>query len=206
MLMHSKSVSFKASDVEARTFFGHASTFDLDRVGDIITRGAFEKTLGARGERVKIMYNHKELIGKPVKMCEDEKGLYVEGKISNTTRGSEVLELMRDGVLDTMSITYSIPSGGSDYNEAGVRIIKELDLYEFGPVDFAANESAMITGIKSLSYKEIERVLREAGLSRSQAKAIASGGVGNLREAEQNAKQQDQFRETMAALLHEFKL
>lgn len=206
MPMHSKSVSFKASDVEARTFFGHASTFDLDRVGDIITRGAFQKTLQERGARVKIMYNHQELIGKPVKMYEDEKGLYVEGKISNTARGSEVLELMQDGVLDTMSITYAIPKGGSDYNEDGVRVIKELDLYEFGPVDFAANESAIITGVKSLSYKEVERVLREAGLSRSQAKAIASGGVGNLREAEEHAQKNDQFRESLAALLSEFKL
>jgi len=204
--MESKSVSFKSTDVEARTFYGHASTFDLDRVGDIITRGAFEKTLSERGARVKIMYNHKELIGKPMVMREDEKGLYVEGKISSTRRGDEILELLKDNVLDTMSITYSIPKGGAEYNEDGVRLIKQLDLYEFGPVDFAANEAAIITGIKSLTSREIERVLRDAGLSRSQAKAIASAGIRNLREAEEETDKKDQAREELSALLKAFKL
>jgi len=204
--MDYKAVQFKADDIEGRTFSGYASTYDLDQGGDVIMPGAFTKTLAERAGRVKVLWQHGEPIGKPKSMREDERGLYVEAQISKTRLGDEALELMRDGVIDSMSIGYSVPQGKSRYDDKGSRIIEELTLYEFSAVTFPMNEAAIITGIKSLSYKEIERVLREAGLSRSQAKAIASGGVGNLREAEQNAKQQDQFRETMAALLHEFKL
>jgi len=204
--MQHKSVAFKADDIEGRTFKGYASTYDKDLGGDVIAPGAFAKTLAERGARVKVLWQHSEPIGRPVDMREDGKGLYVEAKISNTRLGDEALELMRDGVIDQMSIGYSVPQGKSEYQEDGTRLIKELKLYEFSAVTFPMNEAAIITGVKSLSYKEIERVLREAGLSRSQAKAIASGGVGNLREAEEHAQKHDQFRESLTALLNDFKL
>lgn len=204
--MEHKSVAFKADDIEGRTFKGYASTYDKDLGGDIIVPGAFAKTLSERAVRVKVLWQHSEPIGRPLMMREDDKGLYVEAQISKTRLGDEALELMRDGVIDQMSIGYSVPQGKSEYNQDGNRVIKELKLYEFSAVTFPMNEAAIITGVKSLSYKEIERVLREAGLSRSQAKAIASGGVGNLREAEEHAQKNDQFRESLAALLSEFKL
>lgn len=204
--MEHKSVAFKADDIEGRTFKGYASTYDKDLGGDIIVPGAFAKTLSERAVRVKVLWQHSEPIGRPLMMREDDKGLYVEAQISKTRLGDEALELMRDGVIDQMSIGYSVPQGKSEYNQDGNRVIKELNLFEFSAVTFPMNEAAIITGVKSLSYKEIERVLREAGLSRSQAKAIASGGVGNLREAEEHAQKNDQFRESLAALLSEFKL
>jgi phage head maturation protease len=81
-------------------------------------------------------------------MREDAKGLYVEAKISNTALGNEVLELMRDGVIDQMSIGYSVPQGKAEYKD-GVRYIKELKLYEFSAVTFPMNEAARITGLKT---------------------------------------------------------
>jgi len=182
--MDHKSVAFKADDIEGRMFSGYASTWDRDQGGDIIMPGAFNKSLADRGERVKVLWQHGEPIGKPKMMREDEKGLYVEAQISKTRLGDEALELMRDGVIDQMSIGYSVGPGGAEFNGDGDRIIKELKLYEFSAVTFPMNEAAVITSVKSLSVKEVERVLREAGLSRSQAKAIASGGIKNLREAE----------------------
>lgn len=150
--MELKSVQFKADDVsaETRVFRGYASTYDKDLGGDIILPGAFAKTLSERGERVKVLWQHNEPIGRPVKMYEDEKGLYVEAKISKTRLGDEALELMRDGVIDQMSIGYSVPQGKSDYDEDGNRMIKELKLYEFSAVTFPMNEKAFITGVKSV--------------------------------------------------------
>jgi hypothetical protein len=89
----------------------------------------------------------------------------------------------------------------ADYNEDGVRIIKDLDLMEVSLVNFPMNEMAVVTSVKSLDVREIERVLREAGLSRSQAKAIAGAGVKSLREA---SEADDQWAE-MKAALDEFK-
>ena len=149
--MEYKSVNFKAEDVEGRIFRGYAATWDKDQGGDIIVPGAFAKTIAERGMKCRVMYNHKTLIGRPLELREEEKGLYTEGKISKTRAGDEVLELMRDGALDTMSITYSVPAGKAEYDEKqDARILKEIKLYEFGPVDFPMNEAAIITGVKSI--------------------------------------------------------
>jgi HK97 family phage prohead protease len=151
--MFQKCVEFKDSsvDMDARTFEGYASTWDLDQGGDIIVPGSFKKTLAERGDRVKILWQHSEPLGKPIEMSEDDVGLKVKGRISKTRLGDEALELMKDGVIDQMSIGFQIPQGKSDYDEqTGFRVIREIKLHEFSPVTFPMNEAAVITGVKSV--------------------------------------------------------
>jgi len=156
--METKALKFDDSQVnmEERTFKGYASTFgNVDEVGDIIEAGAFTKTISERGpsgsKQIKILWQHDQPLGIPMVMQEDSKGLYVEGKISKTRLGDEALELMRDGVVDRMSIGFSIPGGKSEWDaKMGVRKIKEVKLFEFSPVTFPANELATIEGVKNL--------------------------------------------------------
>jgi uncharacterized protein len=151
-MMEYKAIEFKADsvDMDERTFEGYASTWDLDQGGDIIVKGAFAKTLQERAARVKVLWQHDAPIGKPKYMREDDVGLFVSSYVSKTRLGDEALELMRDGVIDQMSIGYSIPSGKSEYNDQGIRIIRELKLMEYSPVTFAMNDNAFITGVKSI--------------------------------------------------------
>ena len=149
--MEYKALNFKADDVNtgARTFAGYASTFDADLGNDIISKGAFNKTLKERGDRVKILWQHNDPIGKPLSMTPDSKGLFIEGKISKTRLGDEAVELMNDGVIDQMSIGFSIPSGKSERDSKGMRLINEVKLFEFSLVTFPMNENAIITSVKS---------------------------------------------------------
>ena len=168
-----KALQFKEQDVniESRTFKGYASTWDKDSGSDIITKGAFSKTLGERSDRVKILWQHDAPLGKPTLMREDEKGLYVEGYISKTRLGDEALELMRDGVVDQMSIGFSIPQGKSEYSKNdSARVIREVKLYEFSPVTFPMNDNAMITGVKSLR----EQIMSGGNMSDTQIKELSS--------------------------------
>jgi HK97 family phage prohead protease len=159
--METKALKFDDSviNMEERTFKGYASTFgNIDEVGDIIEKGSFTKSISERGPRgsnqIKILWQHADPLGIPTHMEEDSKGLYVEGKISKTALGNEALELMRDGVVDKMSIGFSIPKGKSMWDEKdNVRRIKEVKLYEFSPVTFPANELATITAVKSAQWK-----------------------------------------------------
>ena len=159
--MEFKALKFDESNVnlEKRTFMGYASTFgNVDQVGDIIESGAFKKSIRERGPKgsnqIKVLWQHNEPLGIPLEMYEDEKGLYVEGKVSKTRLGDEALELMKDGVVDKMSIGFSIPKGKMEWDDkTGVRKIKEVKLFEFSPVTFPANEQASITGMKSLEGK-----------------------------------------------------
>ena len=159
--MEFKALKFDESNVnlEKRTFMGYASTFgNVDEVGDIIEAGAFKKSIKERGPKgsnqIKVLWQHDQPLGIPLEMYEDEKGLYVEGKVSKTRLGDEALELMKDGVVDKMSIGFSIPKCKMEWDDkTGVRMIKEVKLFEFSPVTFPANEQASITGMKSLEGK-----------------------------------------------------
>ena len=178
-VMEIKAIGFDDSQVDMveRTFKGYASTFgNLDEVGDIIEAGAFSKSIQERGpsgtKQIKVLWQHDEPLGMPIVMQEDSKGLYVEAKISKTRLGDEALELMRDGVVDRMSIGFSIPSGKAVWDETmGVRKIKEVKLFEFSPVTFPANEMAVVTGVKNL---QLIRQLASGGkLSKEELKALA---------------------------------
>jgi HK97 family phage prohead protease len=173
--MEYKALEFKSDDVNmsSRTFAGYASTWDEDLGGDIISKGAFNKTMQERKDRVKVLWQHNEPIGKSVGMSSDSKGLFVEGKISKTRLGDEAIELMNDGVIDQMSIGFNVPSGKSEYNEKGNRLIHEVKLFEYSLVTFPMNEKAIITSVKSVSdairhgqydhneLKELSEVLSE---------------------------------------------
>ena len=155
--MEIKNLQFKNSavDVESRTFTGYASIFgNIDSYNDIVMPGAFSKTIQERKDRVKVMYNHSWTIGKALEMEETGKGLFVKGYISKTQRGDDVLSLMADGAIDEMSIGYeAVKFEYAEEKGTQVRKLTELKLYEFSPVDFAANDQALITGLKALAIK-----------------------------------------------------
>jgi HK97 family phage prohead protease len=189
--------NFLAEDIEAdakgRTIIGHAAVFgNRDSYGDIIEPGAFSKTLAERGHKVKVGYNHFTLIGKPIEMRQDDTGLYTESRISDTEAGRDVLTLVRDGVVDEMSIAYETVKSwdeekeGSDGKIQRVRHLTELRLHEYGPVDHAANEEAVISGVKNLAY-QFER----GGLDDATIRDIKAA-IEQLEDAIERAGQPEQ--------------
>lgn len=147
---------------DAGIFEGYACLWNqLDDYNSVFERGAFTKTLAERGGKIKIMYNHDDPIGKPLELREDDKGLYVKGKLSlGVEAADEAFKLMKDGVIDTLSFGFNTIS---DYYKAGVRYIREAKLFEVSPVVFAANENAAITDVRSMNFKE---TMNEVTLSR----------------------------------------
>ena len=173
--MDYKSIEFKetAIDMSARTIEGYASTWDLDQTNDIIHQGAFTKTIdeGFMSKRIKMLWQHNEPLGMPTEMFEDDRGLYVKGKISRTQLGDEAMELMRDGVVNTMSIGFSIPQNKSGFNDEGIRNIHEVKLFEFSPVTFPANEAAHILAVKSLQEQFL--IAKSKGIDPRDSKELS---------------------------------
>lgn len=164
----------KEVDEEEGVFTGYAATFSKnpDSYGDIIDPGAFKKTIKEAGKRVKILFNHSvmEPIGRPVELKEDEKGLFIKGKLSlGVQRAKEVLELMRDGVITEMSIGYNTIKDSWD-SVTEIRHLKEIRLWDTSPVVFAANPEAVITGVKSEELEQFpdEHVCRLRSLGEFQ--------------------------------------
>jgi HK97 family phage prohead protease len=161
--MEFKSIKFDGDTInpDERTFEGYAASYgNLDTDGDIIEPGAFAKSIkeGFPSGRIKVLWQHRAdmPIGLPVEMREDSKGLYVKARISRTEKGEEALQLLRDKVIDRMSVGFSIPSGKTGYDATGTRRIYEGKLYEFSLVTWPANDQAIVTGVKTL--KELREI------------------------------------------------
>lgn len=157
-------LELKAFDEEAGTFEGYASTFGgmPDSYGDVVDKGAFAKTVKEGMKRIKLLFNHNanEPIGKILELYEDDYGLYFKAKLSlGVQRAREVLALMKDGVINTMSIGYDTIT---EALEGKIRHLKEVRLWDISPVTFAANPEAVITGVKS------GRVLSASNLTKVQ--------------------------------------
>jgi uncharacterized protein len=145
-----KNYSFEVKATNDNEFEGYASVFNnTDSHNDIIVKGAFSKTI-QESKRVKVLWQHDpwQPIGKPIAMSEDSKGLHVKAKISNTTLGKDVVQLMKDGVIDELSIGFNTIKDEWDTQKKS-RLIKEVKLWEFSPVTFASNDQANISNVKN---------------------------------------------------------
>lgn len=152
MELEKKTMPFELkSDDGTGIIEGYGSTFggEPDACNDVVAQGAFAKSLIER-PNIKLLFGHdwNQVIGKLTEVYEDAKGLHFKAKISQTERGKEVLQLIKDGVLDKTSIGYTTQK--ATYREDGVRVLEELKLYELSVVPFPANENASITGAKQM--------------------------------------------------------
>lgn len=145
-------VSNIKADSQENIITGYASHFNnKDSHGDIITKGAFAKTIQENKDRVKVLWQHNmyEPIGKPTEMKEDDKGLFTVSKISQTDVGKKAMILARDGVLNEMSIGF-YPIKEEYDSEKKANMIKEIKLMEYSLVTIASNPLAQLTDVKNL--------------------------------------------------------
>ena len=193
--MNKKDLSFEIKAVsDDGLFSGYASVFDnVDSYGDIVRKGAFVESIGeweAKGKMPPILWNHdpSDPIGVYTKMQEDDKGLFVEGRllIDDVPRARQTHALMKAGVIDGLSIGYRVKEYLYNVDEEVTDLIK-LSLREVSIVTFPANPETRIEAVKSRldagelpTLPEFEKFLREAGFSKSQATAIAGHGLRKL--------------------------
>lgn len=165
--MDFKAIKFETKALDENKFEGYASYFNnIDSYDDIIERGAFKKTIAENRGRIKVLWQHDaaEPIGIPEEMYEDDNGLYVRAKISMTDTGKKAMTLIKDGVITEMSIGYDVLK--DDYKMMGnrrIRMLKEVRLWEFSPVTFAANDKAKIMKMRALlenvKYDNMDAIL-----------------------------------------------
>ena len=186
-------------------FEGYGSTFgNVDYGNDVIVKGAFTKSLQETPE-VPLLWQHNmsKPIGLSVELREDEKGLFIKGRISiRTTLGKDVAVLLEDKVIKEMSIGFF--SRDSDV-KGDVRYIKEIELYEVSVVTKTMNPQALIKSFESL--KDIEQSLKEFGLSNTEAKTLISK-VKEFHSSEmlEKEKAQREVEEKQTKSLDEVKL
>ena len=161
---------------------GYGSYFDnKDSDQDIIRKGAYNKTIQENGNRVKYLYQHDMMqpIGKMNELYEDEKGLVFVAEVPKTQLGTDVIELMKAGVIteNSVGIMPIVKENKGDYRE-----IREVKLYEISAVTLAANDQAKILDVKGISnidqvykrYDNICKLLRKGKISDEMGYALES--------------------------------
>ena len=129
-----------------------ASSIGRPRFVEVFRRGAFDRTIREKGPNgVKFLALHDRgalPLGSASVLREDKRGLYVELRVSKTDRGSEVLELIRDGALDGLSVGFEpIEHRWTPDSSAVERL--EVKLREISAVSFPAYETARITALRT---------------------------------------------------------
>ena len=179
-------------------FSGYGSVFNvIDKGGDIVAPGAFAESLSKwqkSGRTVPVLWQHQtdQPIGAWENLKEDDHGLL--GEASLWLDDAPYARLAHKG-MSTKTITgLSIGYRVKDYSvnkDTGVYTLQKLDLVEISVVTNPMNDDARVADVKSLleagrlpSLPEFEKFLREAGFSKSQAAAVANGGLAKLSRGE----------------------
>lgn len=194
-------LKFAAPDAgpDAMSFEGHGAVFgNVDSYGDIIEPGAFSAYLsdvqsgkqnwpamllqhGGYGMTAEDMMP----IGIFTSLAEDGKGLKLTGKLADIARARDAYTLMKmqpRPAIDGLSIGYIAkewePRSKPDDPR---RRLKRIDVVEISLVTFPANGKARVDSVKSdHSIRDAEKALRDAGFSRTEAKAILAKGFTSM--------------------------
>lgn len=146
---------------DGRTVYGLAVPFDTptdvrDSQGEyteVFRMGAFRQTINVGAERVKFLVNHDRVgrlpLGRALSLREDPAGLVGEFRVSQTRDGDEVLELVRDGVLDAFSIGFAPQRDKWNMDRSFVERT-QVHLSEVSTVSFPAYAGALIAGVRSV--------------------------------------------------------
>lgn len=184
------------SDDAPGRFQGYASVFGppADLQGDIIVPNAFRSTLKESKGKVPILMSHimSRVVGFGIDAEEDDRGLKVTGEFTmDSDEGRNAYALVkhasRVGHKMGLSIGYMIDKNGADYDEAsGVRTIRKISLLEYSLAAVPAAPRARLTSVKAATLRELERYLRQTGMTGDQAREFIS-----MCKAERDAKPDD---------------
>ncbi|MFA7505288.1 MAG: HK97 family phage prohead protease [Burkholderiaceae bacterium] len=163
------------------TIEGYGSVFGLlDRGGDIVMPGAFKASLAEWRKKKALppmLWQHDpwQPIGVWTEASEDEKGLKLTGQlVLDVAMAKEARALIGAGAVKGLSIGYRTKDHEID-RTTGARKLKKVDLWEISLVTFPMLPEALISGVKtSIDDRELERALRDEGLSHREAKLAVS--------------------------------
>jgi len=168
------------------TLDGYGAVFDQwtmieDSYGEYrerIATGAFKRTLGMRMPILQFDHGSHPLIGsiplgRITSLNEDAHGLRVKARLSDNWLVQPVRDAIRDGGITGMSFRFRIIDETWNRGNDGMeeRTIREVELYEVGPVVFPAYEQTTV-GVRS---RAALTALQDAEVRNEIALLLAAG-------------------------------
>lgn len=161
-----RACSFETRDTDngdGLTLEGYAAVFDTPTridswegmFDEVIAPGAFAKTIRDRRPVMQFDHGHDIATGSvPIgaieSIREDKRGLFVRARLHDNARVEPIRQAISSGAIDGMSFRFQVVR--EEWDESGdipVRTIREVKLFEVGPVVFPAYEATSV-GVRSL--------------------------------------------------------
>lgn len=175
-------------DDDGLTLEGYGAVFNqptlindwLGEFEEIIAPGAFAKTIrdkGSRGIRLQFDHGRHPLIGSiPLGVIEDlhedARGLFVRARLTDNWLIQPIRDAIRDGAVQGMSFRFRVIREEIDADrDPELRTVKEVELFEVGPVVWPAYEQTTV-GVRA---QEIARSLMDPDQRAAVARALMSG-------------------------------
>lgn len=191
-------------------FSGYGSVFNVvDKGGDIVAPGAFADSLETwrkNGRAVPVLWQHDpgQPIGSWEDLREDDHGLLGEASLwlDEAPYARLAHKGMQTKTITGLSIGYRVKQYSVN-PDTKVYTLQKLDLVEISVVTNPMNDDARVADVKAMveagrlpSLPEFEKFLREAGgFSKSQAVAVANGGLVKLLRGEPGDTNGDELKE-----------
>jgi HK97 family phage prohead protease len=134
----------RAQDEEFRTFSGIAVPYDktikIAGISERFESGAIEDV-----SETKLFWNHDTPIGKITEGRDTDEGFVIEAVISRTQQGDDAYQLLKDGVINKLSVGF-VPV--KDRKDDGVVVREKVKLREVSLVPFPAYDEANVTAVR----------------------------------------------------------
>lgn len=156
-------IEFKTSNIKIKDFdsvsrrvkIGLSSFGNLDSDNDVITMGAFSKSIQERGpeslanRKIQFLRYHdfEHQIGTFESLEETHDHLIAVATLGRSTKGSDALLDYEDGVITEHSIGFNVVTDKTFIREDGVRELRELFLWEGSAVTFGANSNTPVFNV-----------------------------------------------------------
>lgn len=132
--------------------YGETTFLTDDPAGERFLPGSLTRTVSDRGARVKLFraHDHTRAVGRAVEWnTENRRGLWGAFRVAATPAGNEVLDEVREGVLDAFSIGFRPlrVRRGRD----GAREVEEAALHEVSVAPMGAYDGARVLAVRTPS-------------------------------------------------------
>lgn len=161
------------------TIEGYASTNDVDRQGDVVPTGVWEKGLDnyLKNPIILAYHDHNQPVGRMIEHKIDAKGLWIKATISEAA--GSVYNLVKNGILTAFSIGFRVMD--AEYkSDAEVFLIKDLELHEISVVSVPANQNTLFSLSKAFdTAEEYNSFKMQFATSSNSAKGLEASGDAN---------------------------
>lgn len=151
----------KVTDDKERTIIHFISTVTPDVYGDIVHPEGMDSTDFEKNPVVLFAHNSGSLtVGKNLWLKKVKNGVIAKTKFADTELGRELYRLNAEGYMNSWSIGFIIPEGGTKFID-GYRHINKWKLLEYSSVALPANPDALNLIMKNIRTEEIKNIFNE---------------------------------------------